>query len=79
MSLEKTVEFWETGETLEYQIKHFLSAIRSDKLFSHYLGVGVPADFLTEARNYAKVYDSSLYQKLQQIPIRETREKKTSI
>jgi len=79
MSLEKPMEIWETDEPLKYRIEHFLSVIRSNKLFSHYLGVGVPADFLTEARNYAKAYNSSLYQKLQQIPIRETGGKKTSI
>jgi len=76
MSLEKPMEIWDTGEPLEFQIKYFLSVIRSNKLFSHYLERGVPESFLNEARNYAKKYDSSLYQKLQQIPTRESLNKK---
>jgi hypothetical protein len=81
MSLEKTVEIWETDETLEYQIRHFLLVIRSNKYFSTYVERGVPADFLNETKNYVieNGYDPSLYKKLEQIPTRESLNKKDSI
>jgi hypothetical protein len=80
MSLEKTVEIWENGETLEYQIRYFLSIIRLNRTFSHYLITGVPEEFLMHAENYAinQEYDTGLYQKLQQIPTRESLDKKDS-
>jgi pantoate kinase len=81
MSLEKTIEIWETGEVIDYQIIHFLNVIRSSRYFSHYQKNGVPADFLKQAQNYAIScgYDSNLCEKLQQIPTRESLNKKDSI
>jgi len=81
MSLKQSMEIWEPSEPLQYQITHFLLIIRKPDVFSHYKENGVPADFLYNAENYAinQGYDPSLCQKLQQIPIRESLEKKLLI